>query len=157
MEMWISIVSVLAAGATAMLMNAFSAIPLVQRLFRRLLGTGDQPQQSYSERLSGLTASLKKASLEVDSVISEMALVARHRETAVRKLETDVEGLESREKEMKGRIEALEKTPLPVAQHFAKLLESREKRNARRDYVLFGAGVVSTTVITIIIQVAFIR
>ncbi len=61
--------------------------------------------------------------------------------------------LETREKELKEKIEALESTPLPVAEHFAKLLESGEKRSAKRDYVLFGAGVVVTTGVAIIIQV----
>ncbi len=60
--------------------------------------------------------------------------------------------LENREKELKEKIEVLEKIPIPVAEHFAKLLESGERRSVRRDYLLFGAGVLVTTVITIAIQ-----
>jgi len=62
---------------------------------------------------------LTKASKEVDSVLGELAQVARNREVAVRKLEVDLGALEGREKELKEKIEALEKTPLPVAEHFA--------------------------------------
>jgi hypothetical protein len=50
----------------------------------------------------------------------------------------------------------LEKTPLAVAEHFAKLVAPGEKRSAMRDYLLFGAGVVVSTAIGIVIQV-FVR
>lgn len=55
------------------------------------------------------------------SILGELAEVARSREAAVQKLETDLETLETREKELKEKIGALESTPLPVAEHFAKL------------------------------------
>lgn len=106
----------------------------------------------YGERLSELTASLTRSSAEVDLVLRELAQVARDREAAARKLETGLSGLEAREKDLKQRIEILQETPIPVAEHFAKLLQSGERRSARRDYVLFGAGVVVTTGITIAIQ-----
>jgi hypothetical protein len=48
--------------------------------------------------------------------------------------------LEARKKELKEKIETLQKVPIPVADHFAKLIESGEKRNARRDYILFIRG-----------------
>jgi septal ring factor EnvC (AmiA/AmiB activator) len=95
---------------------------------------------------------LTRASSEVDEVLRELSNVARDREAAVEKLEGDLAGLEGREKELKNKIEALQKTPLPVAEHFAKLLESRERRAARRDYLLFGAGVVVTTAIAVALQ-----
>jgi hypothetical protein len=60
--------------------------------------------------------------------------------------------LESREREMKERIETLQKTPIAVAEHFAKLLEPAERRSARRDFILFGAGVVVSTVIALIFE-----
>jgi hypothetical protein len=109
-------------------------------------------EKPYSERLSELTASLMRASREVDSVLSELACVARNRESAVQRLEDDLQSMEMREKELKEKIEALENTPLPPAEHFAKLLESGEKRGAKRDYLLFGAGVIVTTVIAITIR-----
>lgn len=86
-------------------------------------------------------------------MLAELSQVARSREVAVQKLEIDLVALETREKELKEKIEALESTPLPVAEYFAKLVDSGEKRSAWRDYILFGAGVVMTTVIAIIIQI----
>ncbi len=144
-----SILGALASLAAGSLVLASSEV--MRKLIFKLLRK-EEPQKTYSERLSELTANLTKASREVDSVIGELAQVARGRESSIQKLETDLASLEAREKELKEKIETLQKVPIPVADHFAKLIESGEKRNARRDYVLFGAGVLVTTVIAIIIQ-----
>ena len=150
--MGIEIIASLAAAVTALLVGGVGSSSTIQRLIRELLGIRKEPEKPYGERLSELSASLTKASREVDSVLGELTDVARSREAAVQKLEADLETLQTREKELKEKIEALESTPLPVAEHFAKLLESNEKRGATRDYVLFGAGVVVTTVIATVIQ-----
>lgn len=93
-------------------------------------------------------------SREVDAVLLELTQAARTREESVRKLETDLASLELHEKDLKEKIEALEQTPLPVAEHFAKLIAAGEKRNAKRDYLLFGAGVIVTTIIGFVFQLA---
>lgn len=139
-------------GIIASLLSA-GLFELIQKLVRRTFGLPQTPpQKTYTERLAELTESLTKASREVDSVLSELAEVARDRENAVKQLETDLTKMEGREKELKQTIEALEQTPLAVAEHFAKLVEPGERRSAMRDYLLFGAGVVVSTVIGIIIQ-----
>lgn len=143
----LEIVASVIAGLASLLAGG-----LVAQVARRLLGIRTASAKPYGERLAELSTSLTKASREVDSVLAEVAQVARSREAAVQKLEFDLEALESREKELKDKVEALQRTPLPVAEHFARLLESGEKRNEKRDYVLFGAGVVLTTVIAIVIQ-----
>lgn len=140
------------AGAISILGMSIMSSKFMQMLIREFFGSKKKTEKPYSEKLSQLTSNLIKASREVDSVLSELDQVARDRESSVQKLETDLEKLLSREKELKKNIDALENTPLPVAEHFAKLLESREKRSTRRDYVLFGAGVLVTTVIAIIFQ-----
>jgi prefoldin subunit 5 len=141
--------TILGALSTIAAMVTLSELlgPSIRRLFGR-----PQPLKSYSERLSSLTASLTRASSEVDEVLRELAQVAGDREAAVKKLEGDLAGLEGRERELKDKIEALQKTPLPVAEHFAKLLESGERQTRRRDYLLFGTGVGVTTAITVILQ-----
>ena len=124
----------------------------IQNLIRTLFHI-EETKTSYSERLAELTTNLTKASREVDLILGELAQVAKSRESAVTKLESDLSGLESREKELKEKIEALQKVPIPVAEHFTKLLASGEKKSARRDYLLFGAGVLVTTFIAIVIQI----
>ena len=141
--MFENILASVAAGAATILASF-----LFDRIFRRTRST----TKSYSERLGELTMSLTRASAEVDGILKELGVVAIQRETAVRQLENELSSMESREKEMKDRIELLKSTPIPVAEHFASLLEGREGRSARRDYYLFGAGVLITTTIAIAIQ-----
>jgi uncharacterized membrane-anchored protein len=151
--MIIEVFATVIAAISTLLIGVFATSDLIQKPVRRLLGIRKKPEKPYSERLAQLTASLTKASRELDSVLSELAQVARNREGAVKKLELDLGALETREKDLKENIEALENTPLPVAESFSRLLESREKRSVRRDYILFGSGVIVTTVVAIIIQV----
>ena len=146
----IDLVSI-AAGLISLLAGGVASSEVFKKLILRLLGK-KAPPKTYTERLSELTTSLTKASAEVDQVLAELAQVSKDRERAVHDLETGLGQLEKREKELKEKIEILQNVPLPVAEHFAKLVEPSEKRNARRDYVLFGAGVIVTTIIAVIIQ-----
>lgn len=142
LEMLLSLIS--AAGAS---MAAAAAFDLFRRIVRK---RRPQEQQSYSERLGQLTSSLRQASAEVDSVLSELAQVARDRELAVSELEGQLKDLESKEKTLQERIDHLQALPLPVAEYFAQLTGTGERRSARRDYMLFGAGVLVSTVISVI-------
>lgn len=108
--------------------------------------------ESYAQRLSSLTGDLVKASQQVHSVLSELAQVARLREATGQRLEADLKGLEEREKQLRRKIEHLEKVPLPVADYFAEMSKQGEKRSAWRDYMLFGGGVVVSTVIAIVLK-----
>jgi hypothetical protein len=125
-----------------------------QWLNQRFLHRPEAPAKPYSERLAELTAVLTRSSRELDAVLNELGEVARERSAALQQLEDDLLKSERREKEARDRIEALEKIPLPVAEHFAKLTQAGEQRSAKRDYLLFGAGVVVSTVIGLIIQLS---
>src|SRR5262245_21251936 len=113
---------------------------------------GGTREKSYSERLAELTESLTKASREVDNVLEELAAVAKGRAQAVEQLKADLDSMQGREKELKQRIETLERTPVAVAEHFAALVKPGERRSAKRDYLLFGSGVVVSTAVGIVIQ-----
>jgi septal ring factor EnvC (AmiA/AmiB activator) len=136
--------SLIAAAGSSM------AAAVLFDLLRRIARKRQPQEQSYSERLGQLTASLRQASAEVDSVLSELAQVARDRESAVSKLEGQLKDLESKEKTLQERIDHLQALPLPVAEYFAQLTSTGERRSARRDYMLFGAGVLVSTVISVI-------
>ncbi|HWY07112.1 MAG TPA: hypothetical protein VNY24_09630 [Candidatus Acidoferrales bacterium] len=151
------ILEILLAAGASMAAGGVLSSEIIQRAVRKLLGIKEPPDKTYGERLSELTASLTKASGEADTVLQELARVARDREASVHQLETELGTLESREKEMQAKIAALEKTPLPVAEHFAQLLEKRDRTSARRDYALFGAGVFVTTIIGIVLQLVIRR
>ena len=109
-------------------------------------------EKTYGEKLKELVSQLSSATNNVDSILQEVATVAKERETAISSLENELRLLEEKEKTTKERIEALNNTPLPVAEHFAELMKSSEKSSARRDYMLFGAGVVVSTAIAVILK-----
>jgi ElaB/YqjD/DUF883 family membrane-anchored ribosome-binding protein len=141
-------------GALASLAaGGFVSSGIIRKLLVRVFSK-PEPQKTYSERLSELTSSLTTASAEVDSLLNELSKVAKEKETSVKQLENGLTLLEQKERALKDNIHTLENIPIPVAEHFAKIVESGERRSAARDYVLFGAGVLVTTVITIAIQLA---
>jgi len=135
-----------------LLAGGVASTEITRKLVHRILGK-PEPEKTYSQRLSELTHGLTNASAEVDSILTELGRVAKEKETSVRKLEQGLTALEQKEQDIQDRIKALENVPIPAAEHFARLMETGEKRSAMRDYVLFGAGVVVTTVVTIVIQV----
>jgi hypothetical protein len=148
------IIVALVSGLISLLAGSTFFNETFRKMISKLFGISyPAQQQSYSGRLSALTDSLTKASREVDTVLGELAQVARNREAAVRQLEDGLKSMEEREKQLQERIELLKDVPLPVAEHFAKLTEPGEKRSAWRDYILFGTGVAVSTGIAILLKV----
>ena len=127
-------------------------VDYVWRFISKRFWPRKQLQQTYSEQLAKLTRSLTESSREVDRVLRELTEVASNREASVNKLESELSRLETKEQELKQRVDALANVQLPVADYFAKLVQKGEKRSAMRDYVLFGAGVVVSTSIAIILK-----
>ena len=132
--------------------GGIASTDVIRRVIRVILKI-EEPEKSYSERLGKLTENLSQASREVDEILSELSRVAKERASTVQQLEIDLATMEGREKELRETIDALEKTPLPVAEHFAKLVAPGEKKSAVRDYLLFGAGVLVSSIIGLAIQV----
>jgi len=150
--MGIELLATLLGALTSLIAGGLLSTALTQKFIRRALNLPEKKAASYAERLSTLTQKLDAASGEVDDVLREIALVAENRQTTVEQLEKDLHHLETKEQEMKGRITALENTPVEVAEHFAELISAGEKRSTKRDYFLFGAGVLVTTAIGLAIQ-----
>lgn len=146
------IIGTVIAAFVSLLAGAITSSDLVRILIRRLFNLPDEKPASYAERLSSLTKKLDTASDEVDEVLREIAEVTQDRQQTVLRLEGELQSLETKERELKGRIEALQNTPVEVAKHFAELVSAGEKKSARGDYLLFGAGVLVTTIIGLVIQ-----
>lgn len=113
------------------------------------------PLSTYSDKMANLTKSLIDAAAEVDRVLNEMSEVSRQKETSIANLETRLVGLAERERLQQENIQALKGVPLPAAQYFAQVIQRGEKRSAWRDYILFGSGVVVSTVIAIVLAKLF--
>src|SRR5438067_2174644 len=111
--MGLEILASIVGALVSLVGGGLASTEIVQKLLRVALGR-KEPERPYSERLAELTESLSKASREVDAVLVELSRVAKDRAQAVQRLEVDLATMEGREKELKERIDALEKTPLAV-------------------------------------------
>jgi uncharacterized protein involved in exopolysaccharide biosynthesis len=142
------VISIL-AGLISMLAGGVASSGVFEDLLRKILKR-KAATVSYAERLSKLMQSLRESSSEVDSVLKELSTVAAERQSAASRLEQQLKDLETKEETLQQRIRHLQAVPIPVAEYFAELTKSGERRNARRDYMLFGAGVVVSTLISIV-------
>jgi predicted nuclease with TOPRIM domain len=145
-----SIVSGLTTLAGAILTYLFARTDLKRQRERAQRNT-----VSYQEKMKKLSAELARSSEEVDKTLEEMEMVSRVREEALKSLEAKLSELAEREKDMQTRIDSLKAVPLPAAEYFLEMTEKSEKRSAARDYILFGAGVVVSTVIAIVLKLIF--
>src|SRR5690348_7757099 len=112
------IASILGALLTLLLGGAASSA-LIQKLIPEFFKKPEPTQEPYTERLADLTDSLTKASKEVDSILAELTQIAHDRQSTVQKLDVELRALKDHERELKEKIDTLEKTPLAVADHFA--------------------------------------
>ena len=147
------LVSLLSAIGS-LLLGGVATSTFFRRYIEQLHKKSQESSETFGTRLSKLTQNLSKASKDVDEIMSEIAEIAKQRELSVKKLESDFSILQERERSLKERIESLEKVPMPAVEYFAKLIEAGEKRNAWRDYILFGAGVLVSTIIAIILKLS---
>lgn len=143
----------IAAAAASAFVPIFTE--LLSKIFpRAFVRKRDGTEEGYSTKLSKLAEKLEGSSREVDAVLREITSVMTERRGAVEKLETQLTQLTAEEESVRKRIAALKETRIEVAEHFAAAISSGERRSARRDYALFGAGVLVSTVISVILQLS---
>jgi hypothetical protein len=110
---------------------------------------------SYKKRLSATLELLRAAFAEVDKATQDINKLMKEKEKNLDEMELTVTQLTNQEAELKDRVDTLQKVPVEAVRHFEKILDRGDKRSARRDYFLFGAGVVSSIVVTIILKFWF--
>jgi hypothetical protein len=126
---------------------------LLQKASKSLFPTKGEVQISYGEKMVELTRGLNEASRNVDRILEEMSQVSNQRQETIAELENQLQSLTEREKQLKERVDNLEKVPLPAIEYFVAEIQKGEKRSAWRDYILFGSGVVVSTIATILLKV----
>ena len=152
LDVLIELVALIVASAVIFSAGAVVLDRFLQKYFKDYTSflQGAFADLPYNERLKKLTDELTQTSKTVDSLLAEYTQEAKERENAITALEDSLNDLEVREETLKTRIQELENVPVPVAKHFAELLEPREKRDARRDLMFFLGGVFVTTVGTLV-------
>jgi chromosome segregation ATPase len=141
-----AIITVEAAAAVLSLLAGLAANLVSSQLKSR------REEESHSDKLKRLTQTLTTTSVEFEEHLREMTELAHSREGAVRELEVRMTSLQAREQSLKTQIDTLQNTPIEVAEYFAKLTSAGESRSARRDYILFGLGVIVSTLIGVILH-----
>lgn len=157
--------SLLAAvlGAAASLVLG-GVIPLIERLLNRYDDSAvakyleqhgyfeRDDADTYQAKIHKALALLAKATADVDAVVRGITDLAQERQQNIAKLETQLAALTTRESEVKAKIAALEQVPLPAMKYFEEALRTGDKRSAYRDYALFGAGVLVSTIVTLVLK-----
>lgn len=112
--------------------------------------------ETYSQKLDRLMKSLSEATEEVDEVLQELTVVTRERATRAEALKSDLDKLTTQEQDLRQKINALQNTPIQVAEYFAELSGGTEKQSRRRDYLLFflgaAVGLVSNIIVNLFIS-----
>jgi predicted RNase H-like nuclease (RuvC/YqgF family) len=111
--------------------------------------------ESFQERMGKLGEELKRASAQIDATLVEMRSITESRERSISTLEGRLQELASHEEALKKKVETLKQVPLHAVDYFLQATEKSEKRSARRDYLLFGSGVLVSTAITVVLKLVF--
>ena|SRR5436190_12893297 len=138
---------------TGVLVSHFVGHDLLQILEKIRRRLSPKRSESYQERMSKLTESLTKASSEVDTILADIQQVTKERELAVKELEARVGNLATEQNMLERKIKTLKDVPLPVVDYLSQITDRSERRSARRDYVLFSAGVIVSAVVSILLRV----
>lgn len=139
----LNVLSGIVAIAVAGLITAFATYIAARLRQQSISGV---KTKSYNERISELTASLTQASTEVDRILNEMVDIVKERQSAL-------SALEQQETELQNKIDSLKNVPVEAAEFFTQYLARQEQKSSKRDYWIFALGVITTTIISVIIAV----
>jgi predicted transcriptional regulator len=101
--------------------------------------------------LSRMVNGLNKTSNELDKILAQIVEVAQDRAEAATNLQAQMKRLEEAEEEYLVRIEILKNEPLRVMGDLLNELQPNQIRTPRRDFMLFLAGVVVSTIVSILL------
>ena len=101
--------------------------------------------------LARLVNGLNKTSSELDKILAQIVDVAQDRAEAATKLQAEMKKLEEAEEDYLVRIEILKNEPLRVVNDLLHELQPNRIRTPRRDFMLFLAGVLLSTVVSIVL------
>jgi RecB family exonuclease len=88
----------------------------------------------------------------MDNVIQEVVRDFQSRRAAVEALEARHRNLLQVEGELRERVQALQKVPLPALEYFQQNFREIERRSARRDIIMFLVGIIVTEAVTVLVR-----
>ena len=118
--------------------------------YRRYNQTGSKTTTTGD--LARLANGLNETSNELDKILAQIVEVAQNRAEAAIKLQAEMKRLEEAEEEYLVKIEILKNEPLRVVSDLLNELHPSQIRSPRRDFVLFIAGVVVSTIVSFVLN-----
>jgi hypothetical protein len=110
----------------------------------------DPQELTYNARVAQVTEIMKASATEAQQLLTEMESATRERLASVELLEQSLKELEDREKTASERLRILQEVEPEAAAELARLvdqsLDKREKVSSKRDYIIFGLGVIVTAI-----------
>jgi TolA-binding protein len=109
-------------------------------------------QDAFNARIDRLSRALRDVNSDLQDAVEDMERELAARESALLALQERLSELGTREQDLESRIQALSKIEPEAVKVFAELTAPGEKRSARRDYVLFGAGAATSLLTSIVFE-----
>jgi hypothetical protein len=125
---------------------------IIGRFLYNIFNLRKKSSDNFKEKIDSSLILLKKSTSEIDSVINEVTELSKEKQKAIELLENQLKELSDKETHLKQKIETLEQTPIDSIQYFEEVLKRNNKRDKKRDYILFALGVLITTIVGIIIN-----
>jgi hypothetical protein len=100
--------------------------------------------------LRSLSAELQQALDDVDGIAKRLQTVSADALARYDDFEARVSALSHRQKALADEVRVLSRVPLPAVEAFTSLLRDEGRSNARRDYVLFLAGMLYSFVVSFV-------
>jgi len=100
--------------------------------------------------LTRLVNGLNKTSSELDKILEKIVEVAQNRAEAAIKLQAEMKRLEEAEEDYLVQIEILKNEPLRVVSDLLNELHPSQIRTPRHDFMIFSAGVLLGTIVSIL-------
>ena len=121
-------------------------------LFRRLRTKKSSEELTFAEKLEKSVEQLKIASKDMDKLVIDITNLTSEKHDKLSKLEEELKKLSTKEEETRKKIEVLSQVPIEALQHFEEMMKPGEKKSAKRDYLLFAAGVIFSIISTIVLK-----
>jgi len=104
------------------------------------------------EHFRDLSFQLRKKLDEVGEISQNLQWASEDWQQRYSVFESRVAHLSEKEKELRKQVDSLGQIPLPAMEYFRDLLDRGERSAARRDYLLFGAGILATVALSLVLK-----
>jgi hypothetical protein len=145
------LLSTIISGIIALV--AGTGLTWIRSFLTKRFGTKKVPEKfDYNAKIEASVKMMKRSSGEINTLIAELEEFSGEQRRRVQEMEMALEKLNREEQELSKRMEAMKSVSVPAAEHFAAIMQKENSRGAKRDYLLFAAGVVASIIVSIVLK-----